>query len=211
MNRARAVPRCPRCALHTPICLCDTVQPLPTRTRVVVVMHFKEAQKQSNTGRLAPLCLADAQVRLRADREQPLDLRDLADSTRRAVLLYPDPDAPVLDAHWAAADPRPVTLVVPDGNWRQTVRTCKREPALADLPRVRLPLGAPSSYRLRRHPDPARISTLEAIARAVGVLDGPAPQALLERTLAVFVERTLWSRGTLPEADVTGGIPRKDW
>lgn len=211
MGRARSTPRCPRCALHQPICLCDTVTPLTTRARVVVVMHFKEAQKQSNTGRLASLCLPSAEVRLRADRERPLDLSDLSDPARRAALLYPDPDAPVLDAAWAAADPRPVTLVVPDGNWRQTVKTCKREPALAALPRVRLAPGPPSRYRLRTHPDPARISTLEAIARALGALEGPAVQASLERTLEVFVERTLWSRGTLPEAEVTGGIPRKDW
>ncbi len=211
MSRERHVPRCPRCALHVPICLCDSLTPMATRSRVLVVMHFKEAVKQSNSGRLITVALQQAEIRERGALNQPLDLSDLADPSRRVALLYPDPEAPALDAAWCAADPRPVTLVVPDGNWRQTVKMCKRDAVLRDLPRVRLGPGAPSQYRLRSHPDPDRVSTLEAIARALGVLEGPAVQASLEDTFRRFVERTLWSRGTLPEDAVTGGIPRKDW
>ena len=65
-----------------------------------------------------------------------------------------------------------------------------------------LPDGPPSSYRLRAIGLPGRLSTLEAIARALGVLEGPAPEAALERALRLVVERTLWTRGCLPREAV---------
>lgn len=211
MVRRRVVPRCPKCFLHVPICLCAAVRPQAIATRVVVVMHHYEGNKKSNTGRLLTLALDQAEVRLRGRPHTPLDTEGLLNPARRVVLLYPTPEAEPIDAAWRAADPRPVTLVVPDGNWKQASKVVKREPAFAALPRVTLPPGPPSRYRLRRHPDPDRICTLEAVARALGVLEGPAVRAELERLLDVFVERTLWSRGNLPEAEVTGGIPDKHW
>jgi DTW domain-containing protein YfiP len=62
-------------------------------------------------------------------------------------------------------------------------------------------------YRLRHHPDPRFVATFEAVARALGILEGPAVQADLERVFQVVVERMLWSRGRLATERVTGGIP----
>ena len=211
MSRSHTVPRCEACGLHVPLCLCASISPLITRARVLVVMHRKEALKSSNTGRLIPLLMPNSEVRERGHKHQPLSTEGLVDPERRVVLLYPAEDAEVLDAAWCAADPRPVTLVVPDGNWKQASKVVSREPGFRGLPRVTLAPGGPSNYRLRSHPDPARICTLEAVARALGVIEGPEAQAQLEHLLTVFVERTLWTRGTLAEASVTGGIPDKRW
>ena len=55
-----------------------------------------------------------------------------------------------------------------------------------------------------------RLSTFEAIARALCILEGEAGPQIEAAMLAVFrvmVERTLWLRGALPDAEVTGGIP----
>ncbi len=101
--------------------------------------------------------------------------------------------------------------MVADGTWRQTTRMVRRDPTLSRLPRIRLPEGPPSRYRLRTHPDPARVSTLEAIARALGVLEGADVQRRLEALFDIMVERTLWTRGELPEPEVSGGIPDKRW
>jgi len=51
------------------------------------------------------------------------------------------------------------------------------------------------------------LATLEAIARAMGILEGPEVQAALERPFRAMVERTLWSRGSVAAEDVSGGIP----
>lgn len=196
--------RCPRCALHLDLCFCAEVEPLAVETRVVVVQHGKEHSRTSNSGRLVPVALRGGELRLRGAPGVPFAADDLHDPRRRTVLLYPLPGTPIL-----APDGRPVTLLVPDGNWAQARKLVQREPALLAAERAALPPGPPSTYRLRTHPDPSRVSTFEAVARALGVLEGPAVQAQLERVFAVFVERTLYRRGDLRAADVTGGVPRR--
>ena len=54
---------------------------------------------------------------------------------------------------------------------------------------------------------PARLATLEAVAHALGILEGPEVERALLRVYRIMTERTLWSNGRISAADVTGGIP----
>ncbi len=183
--------RCARCALPLESCLCQFAAPLELRTRVVVVMHRREVHKTTNTARLVPLALANAQVCVMGLAEDRVELEAAAARWRDARLLFPSDDALELDAAQAAI---PITLVVPDGNWRQAHKLARREPLLAELPRVRLPPGPPSRYALRKHPDPRFLATFEALARALGVLEGAHVQQHLEALLDEKVARTLRTR-----------------
>ena len=53
------------------------------------------------------------------------------------------------------------------------------------------------------------MATLEAIARALGILEGAWVREALEQLFRVMVERTLWLRGTLRAEHVTGSIPER--
>lgn len=190
--------------MHRGLCVCQALPRLATRTRVVLVMHRIEDRKSTNTGRLAAACLADAEVVLRGGREaapQPL----LRDDGSEPLLLFPHEDAEILAPRSPSAPP--VTLVVPDGTWRQASKVRARTPALAGVRAVRLPPGPPSRYRLRAEAHETSLATIEAVARALGVLEGPEVQGALERAFDVFVHRTLWVRGEIAAADVLGGLP----
>ncbi|MCY2960530.1 MAG: DTW domain-containing protein [Planctomycetota bacterium] len=197
--------RCARCALHLRLCLCGFVQPIALPTRVVVLRHRRELYKPTNTGRLVPLTLAHGEVRSFGDRGVELEIGDLLQPERRPLLLYPSADSRPLTR--AVCEDGPVTLIVPDADWRRAFKLATREPALASVPRVHLPSGPPSEYRLRRHMNPRFVATFEAVARALGILEGPEVQARLEYVFRVMVERTLWSRGQIATEDVTGGLP----
>ncbi len=175
------------------LCVCGVVPLRHTTTRLVLVMHHVEAMRQSNTGRLALSALEHMCIRLRGDRDRPLEVQDL------------------LDAAYVARDPRPVTLFVPDGTWNTARKIPLRHPELRALPRVCLPVEAASQYRLRHNPHPEKVSTLEAIARAMGVLEGPELKQDLLHLFAVARDRILWSQGKLPEGEVTGGLAFRDW
>jgi DTW domain-containing protein YfiP len=54
---------------------------------------------------------------------------------------------------------------------------------------------------------PHRLATLEAVARALGILEGSEVESALLRVYRIMTERTLWSNGRVSTADVTGGIP----
>lgn len=197
--------RCPRCALHLRLCLCAELQPLALATRVVVLRHRVEAYKPTNTGRLVPLTLAQGEIRVFGARDEELEIADLCLPERRVLLLYPSPDAQLLARE--AEDARPVTLIVPDSNWRRAFKLATRNGRLAGIARVRLPDGPPSAYKLRRHPDPRFLATFEAVARALGILEGPEVEERLEWLFRMVVDRLLWSRGQLAAECVRGGVP----
>jgi DTW domain-containing protein YfiP len=188
------------------LCVCALIPspPLATRTHLVLIIHRLELRKPTNTGTLAAACLASHELVVRGHADQPSSAV-VVPAGRRPILLFPHETARELPA--LAPFDEPVTLIVPDGTWRQAQKVRQRVPGLAELPCATLPPGPPSRYRLRAEPDPSGLSTMEAIARAYGVLEGPAIEAALLEVFTVMVERTLWARGQLAAKDVTGGIP----
>jgi DTW domain-containing protein YfiP len=187
------------------LCVCELIPALTSTTRVILIMHSKEVGRPSNTGRFAALALDRCEVRLRGRPHAPLDTDGIEPD---ALLLYPDdelsehPPIPLTELAGAA----PTMLLVPDGTWGQARRMVRREPLLRAARRVTLPGGA-EGPRIRRDVFPHRMSTLEAIAIALGVLESPALEAALRDLHRTVAERTLWARGALPEAAVRSGIP----
>jgi DTW domain-containing protein YfiP len=106
-----------------------------------------------------------------------------------------------------AVKPKAITLVVPDGTWRQANRVRRRVPGLAGIQAVSLPATEKSYYRLRRTHLGNRLATFEAIALALGLLEGPAIEEHLTRIFRTIVDRALWSNGRVASEEVTGGIP----
>jgi DTW domain-containing protein YfiP len=60
---------------------------------------------------------------------------------------------------------------------------------------------------LRRANASTQLATLEAIAHAFGILEGPAAEAHLLHAFRTVVERALWSNGRLSDTQVTTGVP----
>ena len=180
--------------MHVGDCLCALLPSLELATRVVVVMHHREWHRPTSTTRLFALTSPRCEIRLRGRRDEPFDSSGIVTSERRAVLLHPGNDAELLDAAFLARDPRPITLVVPDGSWRQADKIAAREPVLRALPKVVLPDLGPSRYRLRNEPREGGLATFEAISRALGILEGPAIQSSLDSLFMTMVERTLATR-----------------
>lgn len=194
--------------MHRSLCICALLPRIATRTRVVLVLHQLEARKTTNTGALAARCLENSAVVYRgrapdSDAADPLDKQLSAETD--PLLLYPDAAATPL-GDWRGTS-KPITLIVPDGTWPQAVRTCRRLRAFADLPCVSLPAPAIAVDRLRASARPERLATLEAVALALGVLEGPAVHDALMRVYRIMTERTLWTNGRVSAAGVTGGIP----
>ncbi len=193
--------------MHATLCICALVSPLQVRSRLSLLVHYREARKPTNTGLLAAQMLERSEVGIVGDRDRPLQL-PLVRPDELGLVLYPDDDA-VPIGQYAGSD-RPIVLVVPDGNWRQAGKMRRRVPGLADLPCVSLPAMPPTAYKLRAELRDGGLATLEAIAGAFSILEGergPAIEAALLGVFRVMVDRTLWSRGALRDSEVTGGVP----
>lgn len=178
-------------------------------TRLLVVAHRAEVRKPTNTGQLAVACLEGARLCLRG-REDVANDPVTWDPVSTPLLLFPTPDATPLEA-WRSQHAGPVTLIVPDGTWRQAKRIPRRVPELRGVQPVVLGARQGSGYRLRRGHRQHWLATMEAVAGALGILEGPVRgQEVEARLLHVFravVERALWSNGRLASSEVTGGVP----
>jgi DTW domain-containing protein YfiP len=165
------------------------------QTRVIIYMHHRERHLTTNTARIAQLCLPDCDVRLRGLTYCPIQLEGVFEENRQSLLLYPSEDATELSKDYVESFKKPLTLVVPDGSWRQASKLYRREEALSAIPRVKIPQGALSEYKLRREPKKYGLATFEAIARALGHIEGKQVQEPLEKVFKKMVKLTLLSRG----------------
>ncbi|MBA1277753.1 tRNA-uridine aminocarboxypropyltransferase [Stutzerimonas stutzeri] len=181
-------PRCPRCQRPLKQCLCALIPSLVSETEVLILQHPSETGHALNTARLAALGLTSAELRV-GERFDDLPVSD----SRESYLLFLGDDAVSL-AQLAAED-RPLRLVVPDGTWRKARKLLHLNPALASLPRVALPEGLTSRYRLRKAPMPGALSTLEAIVVALNALEGAGRFDALLRPFEALIETQIDAMG----------------
>ncbi len=188
------VGRCGRCYMRQEKCICSEIPTLTNKTRLTVLMHHRESYKTTNTARLAHLSLKNSQIIVRGLPQQPIDFANLWNENEEPLFLTLNEKSEVLSPELVASFKKPVHLIVPDGNWRQASKVGKREPALQSIRWVKLPPGPLSNYRLRFEHLKEGLSTLEAIARALGIIESSNLQVELERIFTLMVDRTLETR-----------------
>lgn len=174
---------CERCLWQRRVCLCADIPTVPTRTRVVIVRHHSERNRSSNSGRLANLALPNSEIVEHGGfgglaKLPPLD---------RAWLVFPEGEP--MEAMPPDVEP-PRQLVVLDATWSQARRMFRKLDALRGLRLLRLPAGSePPGPRLRESPALDRVSTIEAIAGALRLVEGDLVATPLEALFALAVQR----------------------
>ena len=189
--------RCESCGVSAAACLCDVVPRIEVRTKVCLVIHHRELSRSSNTGLLAIRALLNSEVRVRGEKREALDLKELLTARYRTFLFYPSADAVELNEALVLQDSRPIQLLVPDGTWRQARKINSRHPELRDLPRVKVSTPNNSIFQLRAQSRPERMATLQAIAEGLGILEGDVVRAQLMKLYQTKIERTLKARGII--------------
>ncbi len=150
---------------------------------MIFLQHPRERRVAIGTARMAHLALPGSE--LHGGVAFP-GLAALAADPSVAVLF------PGVTTTALASPPR--TLIVVDGTWPQARQLIRRNPLLSRLPRLGLAPARPGAYRIRREPSPECLSTIEAVAAALGELEGdPARFAPLLDAFTFMVERQLAS------------------
>ncbi len=197
---------CPACRLPSWLCVCELAPRVATLTSLLLVVHVHELGRTSNTARLLTLALRDATLVGHGGRGAPADLALHVPAGATPVVLFPGRGARTLTPELVAALQSPLALVVPDGNWKQASRMVKRLPLLAGAVKVALPDRAFTGSALRRNRPGHRMSTYEAVAQALGVLEGEAVAGPLLDFYRRATDRMLFTRGKIKFGDVYGGL-----
>jgi DTW domain-containing protein len=192
---------CERCFLHKERCICAFIPSLNLPTRLSLVIHKKELRRTTNTGVLATHALQNSQIFVRGDSTEPLDLNSLLDPSYRPMLLFPADGAVLLTPELIAESPLPVHLIVPDGNWRQASKVNIRHPEISNISRVTLKADLQDQYRIRAEHIPNGMATLQAIAHALGIIEGSSVKQELLELYRIKLEMTMLGRGVRFDAD----------
>jgi DTW domain-containing protein len=172
-------PSCARCRRPLVVCFCSYLHTLITRTRVLLLQHPRERRMGVGTARLAHLALPNSSLLVGVDfSDDPQVASVLADAAPAYVLF---PGAGAADVADLPRD-RALTLVVLDGTWAHARKLLTRNPALAALPRAAFTPARKSGYRIRRQPADHCVSTIEALAEVLAVIepDGGSFDRLLD-------------------------------
>jgi DTW domain-containing protein YfiP len=186
-QRRFAAERCAECGVHPQLCVCAQRPWLDLETALLIVRSNKERNKPTNTARMLPQMLRNAELVHHGERGVEFDASVLTRPERDYLLIFPrvdDPEgptpkpAPILDAELLAARraARPdamLTIVLLDGTWAQCSRMSRRVPELASMQAVALPEGLPSHWGVRMASDPSRLSSFEAAIRVIELCEGP--------------------------------------
>ncbi|MBY0515425.1 MAG: DTW domain-containing protein [Bacteriovoracaceae bacterium] len=186
---------CLGCFLHKERCICAHMPSLKLKTKVTLVVHAKELKRTTNTGRLAMKILTHSEMRIRGEGRESLDLSDLLIPEFRTLLFYPSSDAVELNRELVAVSPLPIQLIVPDGNWRQASKVHTRHPELKNVQRVQITTPNPNPHHMRVETTEAGMATLEAIAAALGIIEGEEVRKQLMDFYQLKLKGTLEGRG----------------
>lgn len=206
----------------------DLIKPMDTRTRVVVLQHPQERDRDLGTVPLLQALLPKVEVVVGLSWPSLARMlgEDEVDASQWAAvypgslpreLLREEQAAPVLrlDRNGNALGPTPPLrgLLLLDGSWSQAKTLWWRNPWLLKVQRLVLHPKEPSIYgKLRKEPRREAISTLESAADAL-VFNGE-PRELrdtLRRVFRTMIQRARDERKAVPEpgapATGTGGEP----
>ena len=190
-TESTARPRCPQCTRPLAQCLCSLIPSMPSRTRVLVIQHPDEAKHALNTARFVALGLQNTQLIIAEtidNIEQYFQLLGY-----RACGRVPGEQAQELSAY--QTDQLPLLLIVPDGTWRKARKILHCNPSLAALPRVSLPIGLTSRYRLRKAPIKESLATVEAVSYALDILEPKTDFSPLLRPFEALIEGQIQAMG----------------
>ena len=167
--------RCYRCFWPKTLCWCPSIQPMPTQTKFVFLMHPKEYKDQrTGTGRLTHLCLAGSELHMGIGFDEHEAVQTLiCDPANLPMLLYPGPQARVLPGGLRPEElaGRRLVVFLLDGTWACARKMLRLSPSLQRLPRMMLPPVAPSGFVIKQQPVAGCLSTLEATHELLRALE----------------------------------------
>jgi hypothetical protein len=181
---------CPNCQKPNDLCVCSYIRPVSTKTKVLILQHPQEPDKELGSARMANLCLPNSILKIGLSWPSLKKIIGQEIVLKEWLVLYLGSAQPRREAGTEASplilvdrhgQPLPHSsdllstiqgLVVLDGTWSQAKALWWRNAWLLKLQRGILAPTSSSLYRqLRKEPRPESLSTIEAIALSLSILE----------------------------------------
>ncbi|MEI8395461.1 MAG: tRNA-uridine aminocarboxypropyltransferase [Rhodospirillaceae bacterium] len=199
---------CQRCQKPEPLCVCAALDPVETRTTVVILQHPREQSEDLGTGHLTACRLSKTVLRIGLSWPslKPILGRDDIDMKRWGVLYLgaageaPRPEEPDLLALGRKGERLPDInailrrlegIILLDGTWSQAKTLWWRNPWLLKANRLVLNPKSRSRYgKLRREPRRESLAVIEAAALTLARLERrPELEDVILKPFELLVEK----------------------
>lgn len=213
MEDSNQIPHCSRCEKDTKLCICDSIVPLETKTKVLILQHPQEPDKKLGTARIAQLSLSHSQLKVglswpnlakaSGDKQpfpkdwvvlhlgsgvkgrQPHKVQ--VEGARKPQLIYVNKKG-----EYQPQAPEVIEgLIILDGTWSQAKTLWWRNAWLLKCQRAVLIPSAPSLYgKLRKEPRRECLSTIESIGQALTAIgEDPNVEKKLRETFSLLLSK----------------------
>jgi DTW domain-containing protein YfiP len=189
---------CYACHWMQELCRCPWIKPFATRTRFVILMHPKEAQRERlGTGRLSKAALLDSEIIVGVDFTRDARVNALlADPGNHCMVMYPGEHSLDISSHdvtpllRSAQAGKRLTAFLIDGTWQCAKKMMTQSLNIRSLPRISFAPAGESIFEIKEQPAAWCLSTLESIHRFLCEADRRGLESLPGRPqdtlLAVF-------------------------
>lgn len=175
-------PVCERCRQHRRICVCDVCRPVNNKTPITIIQHPSEEGHSKGTVRVLRQTLTNLSVEV-AECLPPDTLPHTG-----AALLFPGPGSQPLPTRSTAEIRHWVVL---DGTWRKASRLFHLNPELARLPGYHFANPPAGRYRIRRKTADGHLSTAEAVAHLLNIVEPDLDTGPIQEGFEALVERLI--------------------
>lgn len=187
--------KCTTCYQILKDCLCFHLPQIESKVPFVVVQHWKERSRASNTGRLIHLTIQPSFCFFNQTLAQIEELNHFL-SLYTPYLIFPSTYSVKAEYVAPKSADRPLCFVFLDGTWRQALRMRRQIESIASLPCIQIQPTEPSVYQLRKQNNQAHLSTVEAAIQLIKESQC-ADSTPLETLFHQFVQQGLKSRGKI--------------
>ncbi|WP_275557289.1 tRNA-uridine aminocarboxypropyltransferase [Pseudoalteromonas sp. J010] len=168
---------CPVCAFPLQTCVCSYIGELIDNSiEVVVMQHPSEAKVAKNTAKLLALQLRNIQIVV-GENERDFDNLKAYCEQKHVALLYPNDQAQSL-VQQRDEYANLHAVIVLDGTWKKATKLYQLNPWLHHLPSLKFDTVDASEYTIRKSKHKYSLSTLEATAHFLNLIDSCNVDAL---------------------------------
>lgn len=166
---------CWKCYRPQNACLCEHLVSLPTRTRVVILMHPKEYKREkAATGKLTHACLPNSEIQWDESFLENKRVNELLnDPSKYPVLLYPGDQSLNVSLGEFKVDvlgKRELVVFVLDGTWPCAKKMLKLSTNLQTIPRLMFTPTQKSQFVIKQQPHELCLSTIESVQQFLQAL-----------------------------------------
>ncbi len=165
---------CVRCIQPDFSCYCRHLQPFDCQMKFVILIHPIEVKRRIATGRMSHLSLKNSHLIMGQNYSENPEVNSiLNDPQYFSVMLYPGQKSKNLSAmtisERALLFPtgKKLAIFVIDGTWATARKMVYQSSNLSSLPRICFTPPHPSQFRVRKQPNEACYSTIEAIHQTI--------------------------------------------